>query len=339
MIGPSNENPPDAELQQLVSRFIDQSLTEAQRDRLEQRLREEPAAQRYCADAIRFEATLQEAINPQTLEWEETRRVVFDMKKGSPSWSVQRQQTIRFGDSDRSLIARVASAKRGWWLGAMGVLLLGAVGGALLYRSQANSYSLRNGDFEAMDLSQSPKGIDRSVLYWQDYFSNAGAELCEVGRVTGGKFFAKSGRNAIRLRDRAFLNQIILNKAGQGLKAVPGLRVTVSGWSYSQGSPTPPYSLRASLRFVASGYPDMIQYEAANVTIPLESGGWHHFKSELVLPANLLHKPSDLAKPSADSPLPIQLEGKELTLSLDNHTPGGTIFLDDLKIEVLNPGK
>lgn len=339
MIGLSNDDPPDAELQQLVSRFIDQSLTEAERDRLEQRLREEPAAQKYCADAIRFEATLQEALDPQTLEWEETRRVVFDMKKGSPTWSVQRQQTIRYGDSDRSLISRVASAKRGWWLGAIGVLLFTAIAATLYHRSQANSYSLRNGGFEAMDLSQSPKGIDRSVLYWQDYFSNPGTELCEVGRVSGGKFFAKSGRNAARLRDRAFLNQIILNHAGQGLKAVPGLRVTVSGWSYTQGSPTPSYTLRASLRFVASGYPDMIQYEAANVTIPLESGGWHHFKTELVLPEKLLHKPSDLANPLAESPIPIQLEGKELTLSLDNRTPGGTIFLDDLKIEILNPGK
>ena len=339
MIGLSNDEPPDAELQQLVSRFIDQSLTEAQRDRLEQRLREEPEAQRYCADAIRFEATLQEALNPQTLEWEETRRVVFDMKKGAPTWSVQRQQTIRYGDADRSLISRVAATKRGWWLGGIGVLLLAAIGGALYYQSQAHSYGLRNGDFEAMDLSQSPKGVDRSVLYWQDYFSNAGTELCEVGRVSGGKFYAKSGRNAARLRDRAFLNQIILNKAGRGLKAEPGLRLAVSGWSYTQGSPTPTYSLRVSLRFVASGYPDMIQYEAANVTISLESGGWHHFKTELVLPENLLHKPSDLSKTTAASPLPIQLEGKELTLSLDNHSPGGVMFLDDLKLDILSPGK
>ena len=84
MTGSAEDEPPDVELQQLVSRFIDQTLTEAERDRLEQRLREEPAAQHYCANAIRFEATLQEALNPQSLEWEETRKVVFDLKKGSP---------------------------------------------------------------------------------------------------------------------------------------------------------------------------------------------------------------------------------------------------------------
>ncbi|MEO5916501.1 MAG: hypothetical protein ABIS50_19850 [Luteolibacter sp.] len=337
MIGISDDDPPDAELQQLVSRFIDQTLTEAERDRLEQRLRDETAAKDYCANAIRFEATLQEALNPQSLEWEETRRVVFDMKKGSPAWSVQRQQTIRYGDSDRSLMNRVTGARKRWWIGGIGVLIVASIAAVFFYQSHANTYSLRNGDFEAMDLSQSPRGVDQSVLYWQDYFSNAGTELCEVGRVTKGQFFAKSGRNAVKLRDRAFLNQLILNKAGGRLKAVPGLKVVVSGWSYNEGSPS--YALRASLRFVASGYPDMIQYEAANVTMPLKEGGWHPFKTDLVIPEDLLRPPSDLSKNAGAPPPSIQLDGKELTLSLDNRSPGGVMYLDDLAIEIVNPEK
>ncbi len=337
MTGSTEENAPDRELQELVSRFIDQSLTEAQRDRLEQRLREDPAAKDYCADAVRFEATLQEAMNPQSLEWEETRRVVFDMKKGTPAWSVQRNQTLRYGDSDRSLISQAAVRKRNWWLGGIGLLALTAAAGFFYYQSRADSYSLRNGDFEAMDLGQNPRGIDRSVLYWQDYFSTEGTELCEVGRVTKGKFHAKSGRNAVRLRHLAYLNQIILNKAGTGLKAAPGMTVVVRGWSYTQNLPT--YNLRASLRFVASGYPDMIQYEAAHINIPLQDGGWHRFETELVLPKDLMRTPSDISRRTGDSPPAIQLEGKELTLSLDNHSPGGVIFLDDLEVEIRKPGK
>lgn len=337
MTGSLDDDAPDGELQQLVSRFIDQTLTEAQRNRLEERLREDPNAKRYCAEAIRFEATLQEAMNPQSLEWEEIRRVVFDLKQGSPKWSVQRQQTLSYGGSDRSLVSRVAVKKRKWMFGAVGLLALAATTGILFYQSHVNTYSLRNGDFEAMDLSQSPRGVDRSVLYWQDYFSNEGTTLCEVGRVSEGKFYAKSGRNAVRLRDRAFLNQIILNKAGRGLKAVPGLKVVVSGWSYNQGSPS--YTLRASLRFVASGYPDMIQYEAANVSIPLQSEGWHHFKTELILPKDLQRAPSDVVKSPNGPPPPIQLEGKDLTLSLDNRSPAGVMYLDDLEIEVIMPEK
>lgn len=336
MTGSTEEPSPDRELQELVSRFIDQNLTEAQRDRLEQRLREEPAAKDYCADAVRLEATLQEAMNPQSLEWEEVRRVVFDMKKGAPAWSVQRNQTLRYGDSDRTLTSRAAVRKRSWWAGGIGILALAAAAGFFYHQSRKDSYSLRNGDFEAMDLGQNPRGVDRSVLYWQDYFTTEGTELCEVGRVSNGKFHAKSGRNAVRLRDRAYLNQIILNKAGTGLKAVPGLKVVLSGWAYTQNQPT--YTLRASLRFVASGYPDMIQYEAAHLNIPLKDGGWHRFETELVVPKDLMRTPSDISQKTGDSPPAIQLEGKELTISLDNHSPGGTIFLDDLEVEIRMPG-
>lgn len=336
MTGSTEEPSPDRELQELVSRFIDQNLTEPQRDRLEQRLREDPAAKEYCADAIRLEATLQEALNPQSLEWEEVRRVVFDMKKGAPAWSVQRNQTLRYGDSGRTVTSRDSVRKRNWWAGGIGIVALAAAAGFFYHQSRVNSYSLRNGDFEAMDLGQNPRGVDRSVLYWQDYFSTEGTELCEVGRVSNGKFHAKSGRNAVRLRDRAFLNQIILNKAGTGLKAVPGLKVVLSGWAYTQNQPT--YTLRASLRFVASGYPDMIQYEAAHLNIPLKDGGWHRFETELVVPKDLMRTPSDISQKTGDSPPAIQLEGKELTISLDNHSPGGTIFLDDLEVEIHMPG-
>ena len=337
MTGGPEKPAPDRDLQELVSRFIDQTLTEEQRDRLERRLREDPAAEDYCADAVRFEATLQEAMNPQSLEWEELRRVVFAMKNGAPVWSVQRNQTLRYGNADRLPGARLAARKRNRWLGGIAFLGVAAAAGFLFQQSRADSYSLRNGDFEAMDLAQNPRGVDRSVLYWQDYFSTEGPELCEVGRVSGGKFHAKSGRNAVRLRHLAYLNQIILNESGDGLKAVPGLTVVVRGWSYTQNLPS--YNLRASLRFVASGYPDMIQYEAAHINIPLEDGGWHRFETQLVVPKDLMRTPSDTSRNTGD-PLPaIHLEGKELTLSLDNHSPGGVIFLDDLEVEIRQPGK
>ena len=83
----------------------------------------------------------------------------------------------------------------------------------------------------------------------------------------------------------------------------------------------------------------MIQYEAAHITIPVKEGGWHPFKAELILSENLLHTPSDLSKNSPNPPPPIQLEGKELTLSLDNRSPAGVMFLDDLSIEVAAPKK
>jgi hypothetical protein len=69
----------DAELEGLVSRLLDHRLTDEESRRLEQRLRDDPAAHRYCSDCLRFDANLQESLNPATATFEETRRVVFDM--------------------------------------------------------------------------------------------------------------------------------------------------------------------------------------------------------------------------------------------------------------------
>ena len=60
--------------------------------------------------------------------------------------------------------------------------------------------------------------------------------------------------------------------------------------------------IKSTIAAVAWKYTDMIQYEAANVSIPLEEDGWHHFKTELVLPNDLLRKPSDLVKKAESSP-------------------------------------
>ena len=178
MSGISDEDPPDAELQRLVSRFIDQTLTHAERDRLEERLRNEPAAQRYCANSIRFDATLQEALDPQSLEWEETRRFRFDTRRGAPFWSIQREQTLRFGASEPPRLPGSVRTKRKWWLGGLLLAVVSAAAGVYFYQQRGDSYSLRNGGFEVMDLSQNPTGVDRSVLYWQDFFSTPDAELC-----------------------------------------------------------------------------------------------------------------------------------------------------------------
>ena len=331
---PIDQGPPDAELQRLVSRFLDQTLTEAESSRLEQRLREEPAAQHYCAQCLRFEASLQEALDPQMLEWEETRRVVFDPKKGTPAWSIERNQRLRFGNPGRP--ALTAAVRKRWPIfTGLGVLLLLIVGSVYLALGQLKSYRLRNGDFEAMDLSQSPSGTANSILYWQDNFSSDAAVLCEIGRVSKGRIFAKSGRNVVRLRTRAFLNQLIINRLGNPLKAKPGIRVVLTGWAYSEDDAE--HVLRGSLRYVASGYPDMIQYEAAQTSILLEAGGWKKFQLELIVPDDLQRAASDLSTSLEQEPPSINLEDRELTLSLDNRSPSSDLFLDDLEIEVQEP--
>lgn len=336
---PSEDDPPDAELERLVSRFLDRSLTEEERDRLEHRLRTEPAAERYCARAIRFDATLQEAIDPGGLEWEETRRVTFNPRAGAPLWSVQRQQTVRYGGRSgvQGLPGPEGKRRRWPWIaGGIALLAAATLGGVFYYKSRTSVYALRNGDFEATDLTQSPTGVSLAVLYWQDYFTTPGTAVHEIGRQSKGRIYAKSGRNVVRVQDNAFLNQLILDQHGKPLKAVPGLRVILTGWSYTPDAI--PHTLRGSLRYVASAYPVMIQYEAALATAKLPEGGWSLFKIELTVPENLQHGPSDRSDRKAPVPPAIDLTGKDLTLSLDNRSTS-YLYLDDLKIEVIQPEK
>ena len=63
MIPEPEEDRVDAELERLVSRLLDHCLTDEESRRLEQRLRDEPAAHRYCSECLRFDANLQETLN------------------------------------------------------------------------------------------------------------------------------------------------------------------------------------------------------------------------------------------------------------------------------------
>ncbi|GAA5481923.1 hypothetical protein [Haloferula sargassicola] len=320
---PRNQ-PPDPELERLVSRFLDDSCSKEERARLEERLQDEPEAMEYCARAIRFDAALGEVLNPRELEWEETRRLVIDRESG-PAWTLQRR--LRLGRSYR---------RWRWptYLALAGVVIL-ATGGGLWWRHlRGEEFVLRNGDFEAMDLSQSRSPVSETIFYWQESFFTTRANLLDLNRATDGKFYARSGRNVVSLSQWGFLNQVILNRNGATLDAKPGLRLTVRGWYMSEVSA--PDGLFTAVRFVASGYPDMVQYSAATSTHDVEAGGWHSFEMTLTLPQNLWIPQEETLHSIPDTPPSIDLAGKPLTLSIDCKMEG-ILYLDDLSIEVHEP--
>lgn len=343
MSKPFENEPPDAEIADLFSRHLDQRLDEAGRARLEQRIREEPAVRDYCARRMRFEAELHDSIQPNSMEWLETRRVVLSQDGPQPEWEVQRTQTVRYGrpEAPGSAVALPSPAKRRglrWLLLLLVLLGLGLIGW-LIFRPQKNipltpapsPLILLNADFEATDLSLSPRGVANGLLNWQDFFQASNVELCEISRVSGGTIFPKSGRNVARIGTYGYLTQHLHHADGSPLLAKPDLRVVLSGWIHAQGAP--PYKLRAALRFVASSKPNQIQYEPAAQTIELRAGGWQPFRIELTLPKDLTRSPFD-----ADNVPALNLEGRELTLSVDSNS-SGDLLLDDLKIEEIAPGR
>ncbi len=325
------------ELSELFARFLDQRLDEGGHRRLEELLREDPAARDRCAQRLLFEADLKDALEPNELEWLETRRVVLARRDGRPSMEIQRSQELRVGPRSRLDRPGTKKRRRTIALATIGVGFVLAVAAAVLlprWRHPVAAPVLSNGGFETTDLSLNPAGETTALIDWQDYFTTSYADLCEIARVTQGKVFAKSGRNVARLKAGGHLTQRLRDENGKPITARPGARYVLSGWIYVEGTAPPVF--RIALRVVASSRPAMIQYEAVNQSLEIPpKSGWQSFRIELDLGDNLERLPSDVTIP--ERPV-LDLKGREMTLSIDSRGAKDSIFyLDDVSLELNEP--
>ena len=329
--------PPDGdEASSLFARFLDQRLDDAEMKRLEQILRDDPGARNRCAERLLFEADLKDALDPGELEWLETRHVVLGKKGGLPSLEIRRNQELRVGPrSEPGPIVPAKKPVRRRVLILGGALAMAAAAVAILHWGHRPATpALKNPGFETTDLSLSTTGNTYALIEWQDYFSTPDVDLCEPGRVTQGKIFAKEGRNVARLKAGGHLTQRLHDEKGAPVLARPGARYVLSGWVHTAG--TGPHVLRSALRVVASGRPAMIQYEAVHELIDLRSQpGWQPFRIEFNLSNDLERTPSDVTVP--ERPL-LDLKDRELTLSIDSRGSAESIlYLDDLSLDRNDP--
>ena len=333
---------PDAELADLVSRYLDNRLDATQRARLETRIQQEPAAMDYLAKRLSFEATLRETINPQRMEVLESRRMIMEPGSAGPEWSVEQQRSVRIGRSEEPVTVDVPPSRkrRALWLTGCAILMLAALTAVwfLWLRPEPAAVPpplvLSNADFEATDLSLTPKGITSTLVDWQEAFACQEAELVEIGRVSEGAVFAKSGKNVARLRGAGYINQFLHYRDGSPLRARDGLTVRLSGWAWLEESA--PKTMSASLRVVASGRPDTILYDACRANFTLEAQGWQRFRVDLPVAGDLMRTPY-WVEPRVSSKPPLDLTGRELCLSIDMDMTSGTILLDDLNVEEVPP--
>jgi hypothetical protein len=329
-------HPPEAddEVAGLFAKFIDQQLDEAGHRRLEELLREDPAARDRCAQRLLFESDLKDALQPSELEWLETRRVVLARRDGRPAMEIQRTQELRVGPRARlegtttTKKRRLLAAIGG--VAALGFVIAAAVFGPRLLRPHGAPV-LKNAGFETTDLSLNPTGNTFALIDWQDYFTTPDVDLCEIARVSQGRIFAKSGRNVARMKKGAHLTQRLRDENGKPITAQPRARYALTGWAYTDG--TSPHVLRTALRVVASSWPAMIQYEAATQKLEIPpKPGWQPFRIEFDLGENLERTPSDV---TVEQRPVLDLKGREMTLSIDSRGDKDSVFyLDDLSLEV-----
>jgi hypothetical protein len=325
---------PDAELADLVSRYLDNRLDATQRARLEARVQEEPAAMEYLAQRLRFEATLRQSINPQRMEVLESRRMIMETGTDGPEWSVAQQRSVRIGRGDEPLTLDVAPSRkrRARWITTAGVGLAALTAVWLLRPKAPMPPLLRNADFEATDLSLSPQSFTSALVDWQDVFNCPDAELVDVSRHSNGRIYAKSGENAALLKNPGYLTQQLRRADGSLIKVRSGLTLRLSGWAWVEH---PPQIMQAALRVIASGRPATIQYEACKSPITLDTAGWQRFTVDLPIQGDLMREPF-WVEPGVESKPILDLNGRELFLSIDSRATE-PVLLDDLSIEEVAP--
>lgn len=327
---------PDADLADLVSKYLDSRLSGDERTRLESRIQQEPAAMDYLAERLRFEATLRETINPQRMEVLESRRMIMEPGADGPEWSVEQQRSVRIGRQDESLTLDVFPAHRrqARWLASGCILLLALTAAWFFWPRQpppsTPSLVLKNADFEATDLSLTPQGYTSTLVNWQEAFTCPQVELVEISRISNGAIFPKSGKNVARLQPSGYINQFLHHSDGSPLRVSDGLTVRLSGWAWIDSNS--PETMSASLRVVASGRPDTILYDACRVSFTLDAKGWQKFRVDLPVAGDLMRTPY-WVEPRVSTKPPLDLSGRELCLSIDMDGTRSTILLDDLKIE------
>ncbi|TAE89078.1 MAG: hypothetical protein EAZ65_01755 [Verrucomicrobia bacterium] len=333
---------PDADLADLVSKYLDNRLDSTQRARLEARIQQEPAAMDYLAQRLRFEATLRETINPQRMEVLESRRMIMEPGADGPEWSVEQQRSVRIGPPDESLMLDVTPArrKRSIRLASAAALLIALAATWLCWpRPEATpappSIVLRNPDFEVTDLHLTPQGLTSTVVHWQEAFTCAEVDLVEIARVSNGTIFPKSGKNVVRLKPGGYINQFLHDADGKPLRARDGLQVRLYGWAWLDSNASE--TLSASLRVVASGRPDTILYDACRVSFTLDAPGWQRFRVDLPIAGDLMRTPY-WVEPRVTTKPPLDLTGRDLCLSIDMDDTRTPILLDDLKIEEVSAG-
>jgi hypothetical protein len=329
----------DAELAELVALYLDNRLNTEQRNRLEARIEKEPAAMEYLAQRLRFEAALRDAINPQRMEVLESRRMIMEPGVTGPEWFVDQQRSVRIGRVEEPLTLEISPTrqKRTRWFVAGTILLAVFIAAWFLWpRPQPQvispSLALRNADFEATDLSLTPQGFTSTLVEWQEAFACPEVELVEIARYSQGAIFPKSGKNVARMLPGGYINQYLRFSNGSPLLARDGLTVRLNGWAWIESSS--PKTITASLRVVASGRPDTIIYDACRSQCTMESSGWQRFRIDMPITGDLMRSPF-WVEPRVTSKPPLDLTGRELSLSIDRDNSPGPILLDDLAMEIV----
>jgi hypothetical protein len=332
----------DPQLTRLVDAYLDGSLTDAEKLKLEKEL-EKDEVQNYFVERLHFHAELFESQQPLRVELTQKREVVFEVKDGLPMFSKREVKSVRIGNPKTEKFVDLVTARSNRYfllllLGSSVALLVVVFLLQLILNQNVErdvishpNLLLRNSSFEDNDLSEEVDGFSYSIFEWQDHFLSQRAGVIRP-EVYIPEIKAPDGSNVAYMSPGSFLTQRLLLSDLSEFKAKKGMKLRLLGKIRTLEIPQTPI-LRCAIRVVKGIHPEMLQYEPALAVYTEISDTWRDFSIEFDLPQeNMTLLPSDYSGQSTDHARAWNVEGKGLTLSLDNRG-GGELLLDCVKLE------
>ena len=197
---PSEQPPVSGELVELVDRYLDQRLDEAQGKRLEVLLRDDPQARRYCAGRIRLHAEIDSLARPLRIEIHEDRNLVIEQAGGVSTVTAHHSNRVSVAPSIGQDHGSGAKRRALWWLVAPVLAAMGLIawwvqmGRQETARQQAPIQSiamLENASFEAESLKEGE--IRNSVVGWETSTNKRQTAVVNPGKsLSGGRHLPES---------------------------------------------------------------------------------------------------------------------------------------------------
>lgn len=171
---PSEQPPESGELIELVDRYLDQRLDEADGKRLEAMLRDNPRARQYCAGRIRLHTELHSLARPLRIEIHEDRNLVIEQAGGVSTVTAHHSNRVSVAPSTAPIEASTKNRSARWWFVALALAALVSLAWWVHLRHQETARqqtpalsiaALENASFEAEALKDGE--IRNTVVGWE----------------------------------------------------------------------------------------------------------------------------------------------------------------------------
>jgi hypothetical protein len=182
---PSEQPAESGELIELVDRYLDQRLDEADGKRLEAMLRDDPRARRYCAGRIRLHAELHSLARPLRIEIHEDRNLVIEQAGGVSTVTAHQSNRVSVAPSTGRIEASEKKRSAGWWLVAPALAALVLSGWWIhLTRPALSIAPLENASFETEKLKEGE--IRNTVVGWETSPGKRNTAVVNPGKALSG---------------------------------------------------------------------------------------------------------------------------------------------------------